>query len=386
MTDFNVIVVGLGGMGSAATYQLAKRGLRALGLEQYTLNHPMGSSYGHSRVIRQAYFESPAYVPLIQRAYELWQQLQEESGESILRITGGLMLGEPASAVYRGSLDSAIEHSLNHEVLDANAIRSRFPELTPTDELGMFEQIAGIIRPERAIDAHLSIAQQNDAELHFEEPILDWKSDSKSVVVRTQKREYSASKLVLTVGAWAPQFFGLELPLRVTQQTLFWFEPFSGFDLFRPPHFPVYIWQVSQDSEIYGFPWLALPGEPRGVKVAFFYRDLVIDPNSIRTPVESHEIDEMRDVLRTRIPNLPGKLVHAQRCLYTETPDHHFIIDRHPEYPNVILASPCSGHGYKFCSVVGEILADLVERDASRHSLDLFSIDRFRCFGTIGTN
>jgi sarcosine oxidase len=374
--QYDVIVVGLGGMGSAAAYHLAKRGMKVLGLEQFRPGHTNGSSHGHSRVIRQAYFEGPAYVPMLKRAYELWNELEDASSEPILHITGGLMIGQASSNVVTGSRLSAQEHGLEHELLDSDSIRRRFPELTPGDEVGLFEGLAGVVRPEAGIRAHLEIAKVHGAELHFEEPVVGWESSASHVIVRTNQGVYTAAKLILAPGAWASRQFQMELPLRVTQQTLYWFQPRRGFDLFRPPHFPIYIWQVSQEEEFYGFPWLDLPNEPQGIKVAFFYRGQELDPDSPRTTVEDHEVERMRSALRDRIPNLAGDLVHAQRCLYTETPDHHFILDHHPNFSNVILASPCSGHGYKFCTVIGEILADLVQQKPINYEMKLFRANR----------
>lgn len=377
MDCYDVIVVGLGGMGSSAAYHLARRGAHVLGLEQFTPGHSLGSSHGHSRVIRQAYFEDPAYVPLLLRAYELWSNLERESGTSLVQITGGLMIGMESSAVFQGSLRSAQQHQLHHEVLDAEQINRRFPELHPSREVGLYESLAGVVRPEAAIRAHLHLAQKWGCEIHGEEPVLDWRADETSVRVTTGKQVYQAKRLIITSGAWASRMIQQPLPLRVTEQTLYWFEPLSSLDLFRPPHFPIYIWQTSPHEEFYGFPAMDFPDDPGGVKVAFFYRNREIDPDRPRSDVEPSEIAQMREVLRDRIPNLSGKLLCAKRCLYTETPDHHFLIDRHSEAKNVIIASPCSGHGYKFCSVIGEILADLAINGATRHPIDLFRMDRF---------
>jgi sarcosine oxidase len=377
MGSYDVIVIGLGGMGSAAAFHLANRGVKVLGLEQFTPAHTRGSSHGHSRVIRQAYFEDPAYVPLLIRAYELWDNLQTQFGEQLLFVTGGLMIGERSSDVFQGSLRSAREHDLVHEVLDADAIRRRFPELAPTTEVGLFESVAGIVRPEAAVRAHLQLAESYGAELHFEEPVVTWRATANHVEVRTQSGTYEAGRLIVAPGAWASQLFQQPLPLRVTQQTLYWFEPYSSLDLFRPPHFPIYIWQTHPGDEFYGFPALSLPGDPGGVKVAYFYRNLSAVPGEPTRPISNQDIEEMRSILRDRIPNLPGKLIHATRCLYTETPDHHFVICQHTDHSHVILASPCSGHGFKFCSVVGEILADLAFNGTTRHPIELFDPKRF---------
>ena len=269
---FDIIVVGLGGMGSAAAYHLARRGKRVLGIEQFTAAHDRGSSHGHSRVIRQAYFEHPAYVPLLLRAYELWRELEMESEKSLLTITGGLMIGPPDSPVFQGSLASALTHHLPHEILDAAQIHRRFPALTPSDEIvALFERAAGFVRPEAAITAHLQRAAAHGAQLHFEEPVVSWKANELGVQVTTQRATYEAEQLILAPGAWGPRIFNFDLPLRVTLQTLFWFEPTGGIEPFLPDRFPIYIWQSKPGEEFYGFPAQVESGNvPGGVKVAYF--------------------------------------------------------------------------------------------------------------------
>ncbi|MBU6175237.1 MAG: N-methyl-L-tryptophan oxidase, partial [Planctomycetes bacterium] len=228
MDCYDVIVVGLGGMGSSAAYHLARRGARVLGLEQFTPGHTHGSSHGHSRVIRQAYFEDPAYVPLLLRAYDLWSSLELESGTSLVQITGGLMMGMESSAVFQGSLRSARQHRLHHEVLDAKQIHQRFPELHPNHEVGLYESLAGVVRPEAAIRAHLHLAQKWGCEIHSEEPVLDWRADESFVRVTTGEQVYQSKRLIIASGAWASRMIQPTLPLRVTEQTLYWFEPRSS--------------------------------------------------------------------------------------------------------------------------------------------------------------
>jgi sarcosine oxidase len=364
MTHFDVIVIGLGGMGSAAAAHAAARGRRVLGLEQFQPAHDQGSSHGRSRVIRLAYFEHPSYVPLLRRAYELWRSLERQTGRRLLEMTGGLMIGAPDSEVVSGSLRSAREHHLDHEMLDAAAIRRRFPALTPDDgTVALFEREAGVIFPEEAIRAHLDIAADNGAHLHFDERVEDWTvSASGTIEVRTSRARYETGRLILSPGSWAKELFKLEwLPLTVEPQKLYWFEPDGGSAPFAPDRFPIYIWDMGGGVQFYGFP----ADDEERVKVAFF-----------RSP----KIGEatIRDALRPHIPSLAaGALVDSVSCKYTLTPDHHFVIAPHPEYPQVILASPCSGHGYKFASVIGEVLADLTLDGATRHPIALFGLSRF---------
>jgi sarcosine oxidase len=365
VSRFDVIVVGLGGMGSAAAAHAAMRGKRVLGLEQFQPAHDQGSSHGRSRVIRLAYFEHPAYVPLLRRSYELWRRLEQVTGRDVLRITGGLMIGSADSEVVAGSLRSAREHHLAHEMLDAAEIHRRFPPLTPRrDVVALYETEAGSLSPEEAIRAHLDLAMDNGAHLHFDERVDDWSiASSGAVTLRTSRGTYQADRLILAPGSWASTLFKIDwLPLEVEPQQLHWFLPAGGADAFAPDRFPIYIWDLGAGVQFYGF-----PGDDEGrVKVAFF-----------RSKITGE--DAMRAALRPCIPALGnGELVETVSCKYTLTPDHHFVIGRHPDAENVVIASPCSGHGYKFASVIGEILSELAIDGATRHPIDLFNPNRFR--------
>ena len=360
-----MIVVGLGGMGSAAAAHAASRGKRVLGLEQYQPAHDQGSSHGRSRVIRLAYFEHPAYVPLLRRAYELWRQLEQRTGRRLLQMTGGLMIGKPDSEVVSGSLRSAQEHRLDHAMLDASQIRSRFPALTPGPrDVALYEKDAGIVFPEEAIRAHLDFAADNGAHVHFDERVEEWHvASSGRIDVRTSRGHYDCDRLILAPGAWAAPLFKIDgLPLEVEPQQLHWFDVDGGPAPFAPDRFPIYIWDLGNGIQFYGFP----ADEEGRVKVAFF-----------RSKVKG-EI-AMREALRPCIPALAnGRLVETVDCKYTLTPDHHFVIGLHPDHANVVIASPCSGHGYKFASVIGEVLADLAVDGSTRHPIGLFDPARFR--------
>lgn len=351
-------------MGSAAAAHASARGRRVLGIEQFQPAHDQGSSHGRSRVIRLAYFEDPAYVPLLRRSYELWRRLETQTGRTVLRMTGGLMMGAPDSAVVSGSVRSAREHQLDHELLDAAAIRRRFPAFTPdAGTVALFEREAGVVCPEEAIRAHLDIAVDNGAHVHFDERVEEWTvAPSGRIDVRTSKGAYECGRLILAPGAWASEMFKIDwLPLEVEPQQLHWFEPAGGDAMFAPDRFPIYIWDIGGGVQFYGF-----PAEDDGrVKVAFF-----------RSTIKGE--DAMRQVLRPRLPAIAdGALVETVSCKYTLTPDQHFVIGFHPHYANVVIASPCSGHGYKFASVVGEILADLSIDGTTRHPIELFNPNRF---------
>ena len=364
VSRFDVIVVGLGGMGSAAAAHLSARGKRVLGIEQFQPAHDQGSSHGRSRVIRLAYFEHPAYVPLLRRSYELWRRLESATGRRLLQITGGLMIGTPDSEVVSGSLRSAHEHQLDHEMLDAAAIHRRYPALTPApDTVAFYETQAGIVFPEEAIRAHLDVAVDNGAHVHFDEKVEDWRAlSSGTIEVRTSRGSYETERLVLAPGPWALEMFKLDwLPLEVQPQQLHWFEPLGGAAPFEAGRFPIYIWDLDNGVQFYGF-----PADDEGrVKVAFF-----------RSQVKGEEA--IRAALRPCLPALAhGVLVDTVNCKYTLTPDQHFVIGHHPDAANVVIASPCSGHGYKFASVIGEILADLAIDGGTTHPIELFSPARF---------
>lgn len=352
-------------MGSAAAAHASARGQRVLGIEQFQPAHDQGSSHGRSRVIRLAYFEHPAYVPLLRRAFELWRRLETNTGRRLLQLTGGLMIGSPDSEVVSGSLRSAREHRLAHELLDAAAIRRRFPALTPdAGTVALFEREAGIVFPEEAIRAHLDVAVDTGAHVHFDERVEGWEQTARGrIEVRTSRGRYECGRLILAPGAWAKELFKIAwLPLEVEPQQLHWFEPAGGGAPFAPDRFPIYIWEIGGGVQFYGFP----ADDDGRVKVAFF-----------RSHVKGEAA--MRAALTPRIPALSnGVLVDTVACKYTLTPDQHFVIGTHPEFENVTIASPCSGHGYKFASVVGEILADLAIDGATRHPIDLFSPRRFK--------
>jgi sarcosine oxidase len=359
-----VIVIGLGGMGSAAAAHLAARGTHVIGIERFTPAHDHGSSHGRSRIIRQAYFEDAQYVPLLLRAYELWRELDP----SLLHLTGGLMIGAPDSDVVTGSLASARTYGLAHEVLDAAEIRRRFPVLTPGDDvIALYEPMAGFVNPEECTLAHLAHATKHGAELHFEEAVTSWNATANGVRVTTTRATYEADRLVIAPGAWAPELLAdLHVPFTIERQGLFWFDA-AGFD-----PFPIYIWELDRTVHFYGF-----PADAVGVKVALYHGGDVCTPETIDRSVRAEEVERIHAILSSRIPTLTGPLVDATTCMYTNTPDLHFVLGLHPSHANVVVASPCSGHGYKFASVIGEILAGLAIDGATPHAIEAFRPERF---------
>jgi len=368
---FDTIVLGLGGMGSAAAFHLAARDQKVLGLEQFSPAHDKGSSHGKTRVIRQAYFENPAYVPLLFRAYELWCELERAKDERLLFETGGLMIGAPGSAVVTGSTASARLHGLPHEILDATEISRRFPALhPPADHVALHEKRAGYLLVERCTLAHLDLATGAGAELHFDEQVLHWKQVGNGVCVKTSRGEYEAEHLVISPGPWAPRVLAdLGLPLEVERQVLYWFQSSQGIEPFLPGHFPIYIWEKGDGTMPYGFP--AIDGAEGGVKVAFHTAPVTTrcTTDTVDRRVNTAEIRTMQDTIRGLVPALDGPCVNAVTCLYTNTPDQNFVLARHPACDRVFIACGFSGHGFKFASVIGEVLADLVTRGATQFEI-----------------
>lgn len=353
----DVIVVGVGGMGSAACWQLARRGQRVLGLERFDIPHSMGSSHGISRIIRLPYYEDPAYVPLLHRAYELWADAEQATGEELLVTTGSLDAGPEDDALFQGALASARMHGLRHEVLTGAAINDRFPGYRlPHATRAVFQPQGGLIASERAIVAHVRAAQAAGATIHARERVLDWQvKPSGTVEVRTTKDTYEAGRLVLTAGAWmgelAAPLAGRAVPER---QVLAWLQPLRP-ELFTPAAFPVFNLQVDE-GRYYGFPVYEVPGFKFG---RYHHRGEVSAADAMRREIDEEDEALLRGFGERYFPDGSGPTMGLRTCLFTNTPDEHFVIDRHPDHPQVILASPCSGHGYKFCSVIGEILADL---------------------------
>lgn len=366
--NFDVIIVGLGAIGSSVAFHLSQRNKKVLGIDRFIPPHEFGSSHGQTRIIREAYFEHPQYVPIIQKAFQNWEKLECDYGKQLYLQTGGAMIGDPGSEVVKGARLSAQMHHLPHEILNAKEIQKKFTVFQPHPEMiAVFEPRAGILFPEKCIQANLDLAGRQGAVFHFNEPAISWKANHKSVTVKTSTNEYHATHLLLTPGAWLPELVPeLQLPLTVTRQVLFWFEPLAV-SIFERGHCPIYIWSYENNRIFYGFPDLG-----RGVKVARHYEGERTEPGSVRRDISEDEVQSMRTVLQQFLPAANGKLLDATVCLYTNTPDSHFLISYHPFYPQVLIASICSGHGFKFASAFGEILSDLLLEKKSSFDLSLF--------------
>jgi sarcosine oxidase len=372
---YDAIVVGVGGMGSATAYYLQKRGKRVLGLERFGIPHAMGSSHGHTRIIRLAYYEDPSYVLLLRRAYELWREIQVKAGEKLLHTTGSIDSGPEDSWVFKGSWESCKLHDLPHEVLTGAELGRRYPGYhLPPEHLALLQPEGGFLTPERCIISYVMAAQSLGAEIHGHERVLEWVPLEGGVRVRTDRGTYEADSLVMTAGAWNADLLdvlgGLAVPER---QVLAWLQPDRP-DLFRPDNFPVFNLLVDE-GRFYGFPVFGVPGFKFG---KYFHLNETGGADELdRQP---HDRDEqlLRSFAERYFPHGSGPTMDLQTCMFTNTPDHHFVLDLHPDYPQVSIASPCSGHGFKFASVVGEIMADLAERGFTRHDISLFRLDRLR--------
>jgi sarcosine oxidase len=370
---YDVIVVGVGAMGSAAAYYLARRGKRVLGLERFDIPHSMGSSHGETRIIRLAYYEDPSYVMLLHRSYELWRALQSRAGEHLLWTTGSVDAGPPDSWVFKGSLRSCLEHDLPHEVLTARELKERFPGYgLPQETLAVFQPEGGFLLPERCIVSFVQSAHAEGAEIHGRETVLGWEPIGDGVRVTTDHGRYEADRLVVTGGAWNRKLLPFLRDLAVPErQVLAWLQPERPDD-FTPDRFPVFN-LIVEEGRFYGFPVFGVPGFKFG---KYHHFEEQWDPDDLDREPRWEDEQVLRNFAGRHFPTGYGPTMSLQVCLFTNSPDKHFIIDTHPHYPQVSFASACSGHGFKFASVIGEILADLAEREVTRHNIELFRLDR----------
>jgi sarcosine oxidase len=378
--SYDVIIAGLGAMGSAAAYHLARRGRRVLGLEQFWPAHNRGSSHGQSRVIRQAYFEGTAYVPLVLRAYDLWRELEADTGRRLLTITGGLMIGSLFGHCVSGSARSAQAYGLEHQVLDAGELRRRFPQFAVEGDLhALYEKQAGVLNPEECVLAHQEAAVRLGAELRFEERILHVEGEHAGgrLSVATPAGSYYAQRLVVTCGAWTAKLgLAAGVPLAPERRIMHWFAPAASIEEFAAPRFPIWIWEHADGTEAYGFP--TLEGPQGGVKFAFHNRQAAAcDPDTLERAVTPQEIQEAQAHLSRYLPRLAGQHLNSVACMYTLTPDRNFAIGLHPDDVRIALGAGFSGHGFKFASAVGEVLAEMVIEGRSRLDISAFRPDRW---------
>lgn len=373
--QYDLAVAGLGGMGSAILAQAARRGAKAIGFEQFARGHALGSSTGRSRLIRKAYFEDPAYVPLLLRAYELWAELERETDEKNFHRTGLLLVGDEEGEVISGARRAATEYGLPIEFLAAAEIAARYPTLRlQRDEVGVFESAAGVLNPELAIEAHLRMAERRGAEMHFDAALKSWRatSDGFEILLANETR-ISARSLVLALGPWFKEILdSLGVAIRVQRNVQAWFAPRS--EVYAAGRFPSFlIERADLPAPLYGFPDFG-----DGVKAAFHGLGDFTAADRIEREIDyARDIKPLAACMAQWMPGAAGDVIAAKACMYSLTPDTHFVIDRHPEHENLILCGGFSGHGFKFASVVGEIAAELALNGGTRHAIDFLSLGRF---------
>jgi sarcosine oxidase len=374
-----IAVIGLGATGSAALLALARRGVRALGIEQFALGHDRGSSHGPTRVIRLAHFENAAYVPLMRRAYALWRELETDAQEPLLRITGILEIGPASGELVPGTLAAARRYELAHEVLDAASLMRRFPAYRlPEDFVAVLQPDGGYIGAAAALGAMIKLARAAGAEIRTNERVVTIDPHGAGVLLKTDRNTIEADGAIMAAGPWMNALLpGLSLPLRVTRQVVGWFAPNDPAP-FAAERFPVFLIE-SRHGMHYGFPYCRGIGANMGIKVAKHHHlgEVVAPDHSGDRRIAAADEAVIRAPLADYLPGADGRLVAAQTCLYTMTPDDTFIVDRLPGFPQVVIASPCCGHGFKFAPVIGEITADLVTTGTTTHDIAPFRLQQF---------
>jgi sarcosine oxidase len=390
-TRFDAIVLGLGAMGSATIYQLARRGRKVLGLDQFSPPHDYGSTHGESRIIRQAIGEGEEYTPLSLRSYELWHDIERETGKELLTITGGLILQRRESAAklhgqrdfLNRTISCAQKFNIRHEVLETREIRKRYPQFAVTEECGYFEYSAGYLRPELCVSAQLNLAKKYGATIDLNQKVLSiTPHQSTHVTVKTERAVYEAEQLVIAAGSWVTvtKFLppGYARFFKVYRQVMYWFRvKDKSREDFAPGKFPIFIW-ILDDARafgFYGFPSL----DEKTIKVASEQYALATTPNDVNREVTAEEKQAMyTDYLRSRMLGVSAICDSAVTCLYTTTPDANFVIDFYPGESRIIVASPCSGHGFKHSAAIGEVIAQLVIDGKSKLDIGGFEINRFK--------
>jgi len=376
MTSYDVIVLGTGGVGSAAAFHAARRGAKVLGIDRFPGGHDRGSSHGETRIIRQAYFEHADYVPLLLRAYELWRELEQLAGEDLLHQVGLLQVGPPEGVVVRGVLEAAQLHGLAVDSLSAHEVHRRFPGFrVPAGSVGVFEPAAGYLKVERCVLAHLAAAKQHGAEFRFGSAVSLRRKAGNSIVIGTEAGDtFRCAKLIVTAGPWAPVLLpNLKIGFAVRRKHLYWY-PTADACYHQDRGCPTFLYELPQ-GVYYGFPQI----DALGVKVAEHSGgELVRDPLHDPRELDQADLGRVESFLAQQMPGVTRQLGRRSVCFYTMSPDEHFIVDQDPFFPNNYFAAGLSGHGFKFTSVLGEALAELALDGTTKLPIGFLSLNRFR--------
>ena len=372
---FDVIVLGVGAMGASACYQLARRGASVLGLDQFDIPNTLSTSHGYSRAFRMCYYEHPDYVPLLRRSLELWHELEEVTERKLLHMTGGIWFGPADCELIAGSRDAAVTHDLAYEWIEHDEVAQRYPQFTvPDDYVGFYEPQAGLLLPEKIISACVEDAAKRGAVLRPNEPVVSWQADSTSVAIQTTQGNYEADHLVVCAGPWSGRILGeIGVQLPVTRQIAIWVQPPEP-ELFALGALPIWAIDRPEGGVYYGFPIL---NDTPGFKLAVHCAGEPTDPDTIDRVAQPNETKELREMLGRFIPGADGPLLEASVCMYTNSPDAHFIVDHHPQHAKVTVATGFSGHGFKFASVIGEALADLALDGRTELPIEFLGVQRF---------
>jgi sarcosine oxidase len=370
-TDFDVIVVGLGATGGATTYHLAKQGARVLGLDRFSPPHAHGSSHGHTRIYRQAYYEAPDYVPLALRALELWHELERDTGDTLFANTGVLTIGREESEILSGALQSAREHGIAHELLSSDDMVRRFPAFRPpTEAVALFEPTGGVLFADKCVAAHLALARAHGAAVHTGETVTHIEHrDDHTAIVRTDAGSYSAERVVVAAGAWSPALLGLESAFRVTRESVHWFDALS--DVVNAATCPVSLIAMDDGRMLY-----TIPDFGDGFKAGLHHTGVEASADTPGTPIDEAERAGVIAALERYVPDGAGTVRDSMHCYYTSTEDFHFAVGPMPLAPNIILAAACSGHGFKFAPALGESLASLARGTSAALPMDVFDVGR----------
>lgn len=387
--SFNTIVVGLGAMGASTLYQLALRHTKVLGMDRFSPPHTLGSTHGDTRITRKGIGEGVQYSPLSLRSYEIFADIEKKTKTQLLQITGGVVISSDpdgtarnTEAFFRNTVDAAVKYGIKHDVMDAKEMRKRFPQFNvDDDEVTYYEYDAGILRPEKCVHAQLELARELGAQVHTNERLLSFSESQNVITVKTDLNTYTCEKLVLSVGPWLPQDVcdrdDFNSVFKVYREVLYWFDISRIYERFTPPTCPIFIWEPKNKNGMYGFP--AVDGKEGGFKIAFEQYEISCNPESVEREVSPAETKEMfKNYVSPHFPGAGSQCVKSAVCLYTVTPDGAFVIDWLPGSKNILICSPCSGHGFKHSAAIGECICNLLCDGESKIDLSSFKLERFK--------